>query len=181
MAATKTLSLKNDDDSVDNNKELFALGISNIFPGLLQGFPVGGSLSRSAINNESGAKSPLSNLFSGIMVVIVLLFFKQFFSNLPETVLAAIIIVAVSKLFKLKELKRYYKISKKEFIYAVLTLTRVIFFGILQKIFIGVVISVLGILYNVHSPKIVELGPVKGTKLYKISNSMNLKKLLLIF
>ncbi|MBZ9570181.1 SulP family inorganic anion transporter [Methanobrevibacter sp. TMH8] len=169
MGATKTLALKedNDNNSVDNNKELFALGISNIFSGLLQGFPVGGSLSRSAINEESGVKSPLSNLFSGLIVVIVLLFFTQFFSNLPATVLAAIIIVAVTKLFNLKELKRYYRISKKEFIYAIVTLTGVVFLGILQGIFIGVIISVLGILYNIYSPKIVELGRVKGTRLYK--------------
>lgn len=170
MGATKTLALKNDDDSADNNKELFALGISNILSGLIQGFPVGGSLSRSAINDEAGSKSPLSNLFSGIMVAIVLLFFTEFFSNLPTTVLAAIIIVAIIKLFNLDELKRYYKISKREFIYAIVTLGGVVFFGMLQGIFIGVVISVLGILYNIYNPKIVELGRVKGTTLYKDIN-----------
>lgn len=170
MGATKSFSLKNDDDSVDNNKELFALGISNILSGLIQGFPVGGSLSRSAINDEVGSKSPFSNLFSGVIVVIVLLFFTEFFSNLPETVLAAVIIVAITKLFNLNELKRYYKISKKEFIYAIVTLAGVVFFGMLQGIVIGVFISVLGILYNIYNPKIVELGRVKGTSLYKDVN-----------
>lgn len=132
-----------------------------------QGFPVGGSFSRSAINEESGSQSPFSSLISALIVIIVILFFTEFFSHLPETILAAIIIVAVTKIFNLKELKRYYIISKKEFVYAIVTAGGVLFLGILQGVVVGVVISVLGILYNVYNPHIVELGRVKGTRLYK--------------
>ncbi|RBQ24321.1 hypothetical protein ALNOE001_02390 [Candidatus Methanobinarius endosymbioticus] len=167
MGATKMLSIKNEDDSVDNNKELLALGLANVSSGLAQGFPVGGSLSRSAINEESGSKSPFSSLISALIVILVILFLADFFSNLPETILAAIIIVAVTRFFNLNKLKRYYKISKKEFVYAMATFLGVIFFGILEGIIIGITISVLGIVYSVYNPKIVELGRVKGTKLYK--------------
>ena len=167
MGTTKILGLKRDDDSADSNKELLALGLSNISSSIAQGFPVGGSFSRSAINEESGSQSPFSSLISAIIVIMVILFFTEFFSNLPETILAAIIIVAVTKIFNLKELKRYYIISKKEFIYAIVTAGGVLFLGILQGVVVGVVISVLGILYNVYNPHIVELGRVKGTRLYK--------------
>lgn len=167
MGTTKILGLKRDDDSADSNKELLALGLSNISSSIAQGFPVGGSFSRSAINEESGSQSPFSSLVSALIVIIVILFFTEFFSHLPETILAAIIIVAVTKIFNLKELKRYYIISKKEFIYAIVTAGGVLFLGILQGVVVGVVISVLGILYNVYNPHIVELGRVKGTRLYK--------------
>lgn len=167
MGTTKILGLKRDDDSADSNKELLALGLSNISSSIAQGFPVGGSFSRSAINEESGSQSPFSSLISALIVIIVILFFTEFFSHLPETILAAIIIVAVTKIFNLKELKRYYIISKKEFVYAIVTAGGVLFLGILQGVVVGVVISVLGILYNVYNPHIVELGRVKGTRLYK--------------
>lgn len=167
IGTTKTLAIKNEDDSVDNNKELLALGLANISAGLSQGFPVGGSLSRSVINDESGSKSPFSSLISALIVISVILFLTDFFSNLPETILSAIIIVAVTKLFNFSELKKYYKISKKEFVYAMATFFGVIFFGILEGIIIGIIISVLGIVYSVYNPKIVELGRVKGTRLYK--------------
>lgn len=167
MGTTKILGLKRDDDSADSNKELLALGLSNISSSIAQGFPVGGSFSRSAINEESGSQSPFSSLVSALIVIIVILFFTEFFSHLPETILAAIIIVAVTKIFNLKELKRYYVISKKEFIYAIVTAGGVLFLGILQGVVVGVVISVLGILYNIYNPHIVELGRVKGTRLYK--------------
>ena len=167
MGTTKILGLKRDDDSADSNKELLALGLSNISSSIAQGFPVGGSFSRSAINEESGSQSPFSSLVSALIVIIVILFFTEFFSHLPETILAAIIIVAVTKIFNLKELKRYYIISKKEFVYAIVTAGGVLFLGILQGVVVGVVISVLGILYNIYNPHIVELGRVKGTRLYK--------------
>jgi len=167
MGTTKIFGLKNDDYSVDSNKELLALGLANISSSIAQGFPVGGSFSRSAINEEAGSKSPLSSLFSAVIVIIVILFFTEFFSNLPGTVLAAIIIMAVTKIFNLKEIKRYYKISKKEFTYAAVTAGGVLSLGILQGVIIGVIISVLGILYDIYNPHIVELGRVKGTRLYK--------------
>lgn len=167
IGATRTLAIKNEDNSVDNNKELLALGLANIFSGITRGFTVGGSLSRSAINDEAGSKSPFSSLISALIVILVILFFTGYFSNLPNTVLAAIVIIAVTGIFDLDELKRYYRISKKEFIYAIATFLGVILLGILQGIIIGVIISVLGIVYSVYNPKIVELGRVKGTRIYR--------------
>ncbi|WP_263641058.1 SulP family inorganic anion transporter [Methanobrevibacter arboriphilus] len=79
MGTTKILGLKRDDDSADSNKELLALGLSNISSSIAQGFPVGGSFSRSAINEESGSQSPFSSLVSALIVIIVILFFTEFF------------------------------------------------------------------------------------------------------
>lgn len=78
MSAAQNFALKNN-DNVNVREELLALGVSNIFSGLVQGLHVGGSLSRSAVNDESKAKSPLSSLFSSIILILTSLFFAEFF------------------------------------------------------------------------------------------------------
>jgi SulP family sulfate permease len=71
---------------IDKNQELLALGISNIAVGMFQGLPVAGSLSRTAVNNESGAKSQLASIVSGLIIMLVLLFFTGIFTNLPPAI-----------------------------------------------------------------------------------------------
>ncbi|MDP3624024.1 MAG: SulP family inorganic anion transporter, partial [Methanobacteriaceae archaeon] len=69
--------------SVDRNQELLALGASNIFVGLFQGLPIGGSLTRTAVNDESGAKTQLAGGFAALLILLVILFFTGAFYNLP--------------------------------------------------------------------------------------------------
>ncbi|KZX14757.1 putative sulfate transporterc [Methanobrevibacter cuticularis] len=128
---------------IDNNREFFALGVSNLLAGLTQGFPVGGSISRSAVNDEAGSKSPLSSGVSGLVLVVVLIFFVKFFSNLPEPVLAAIIIFAILKLVKIHTLKEYFEVNKIEFLYAVANIAGILILGIVEGLIIGIIISVL--------------------------------------
>ncbi|KZX11255.1 SulP family inorganic anion transporter [Methanobrevibacter filiformis] len=166
IGATKAISVKSE-ENVDNNKELLSLGFSNIFSGVIQGFPVGGSLSRSAVNKNAGSKTQLSNLVSAIILIIVILFFSEYFGKIPISILAGVIMIAVLNLIKIKELKEYFEISKKEFIYGLATICGVLFLGMFEGIIIGVAISILGILYTIYNPRIIELGRVKGTRLYK--------------
>ncbi|MGL4669899.1 MAG: SulP family inorganic anion transporter [Methanobacteriaceae archaeon] len=165
MGAAQTFALKNN-NKIDVREELLALGVSNIFSGLVQGLPVGGSLSRTAINDESKSKSPLSSLFASIILILTLLFFAEFFSNIPMVVLAAILVFVVSKLIKISEFKRYYQLNRREFFYALATFLGVLIFGMFEGIVIGVIISFLDIIYRLYKPRIVELGHVKGTYLY---------------
>ncbi len=69
---------------IDKNQELLALGMSNIAVGIFQGLPVAGSLSRTAVNDESGAKSQLASIVSGLVIMLVLVFFTGIFTNLPQ-------------------------------------------------------------------------------------------------
>ena len=151
---------------IDKNQELLALGASNIAVGLFQGLPIGGVPSRTAVNNESGAKTPLAGGISGLVILSVLVLFTGIFYNLPETILAAIVLFVIKRLVDVPHLKRIYNFSKMEFAIAIITLLSVLFFGALEGIVIGVILSVLGLLKNMYNPHIAILGRVPGTMKY---------------
>jgi hypothetical protein len=81
------------------------VGLSNIANSFVQGFPGAGSLSRSAVNNSSGVRTPLGGLYTGILVILALLFFTPYFYYIPKSTLAAIIIAAVIFMVEVKVVK----------------------------------------------------------------------------
>ncbi|HYI13744.1 MAG TPA: SulP family inorganic anion transporter, partial [Thermomicrobiales bacterium] len=147
----------------DANQELLALGASNAATGLFQSFPVGGSLSRSAVNNEAGATTPLASLGTGVLVGAVALFLTGLFAELPEAVLGAVVIVAVRGLFKVSALRRLYAMSPVEFSIAMVALAGVLLFGMLQGVLLGAAISILLVIWRVSRPVTAMLGRVPGT------------------
>lgn len=151
---------------VDKNQELLALGASNLTVGLFQGLPIGGALSRTAVNNESGAKTPLAGGISGLVILLVLLFFTGVFYNLPETILAAIVLFFIKGLVDIPHFRKIYNFSKIEFTIAIITLLSVLIFGALEGIVIGVILSILGLLKNMYNPHIAILGRIPGTVQY---------------
>jgi sulfate permease, SulP family len=147
---------------IDKNQELLALGASNIAVGLFQGLPVGGALSRTAINNDSGAKTQLAGGFSGLIVLLVLVFLTGIFTNLPETILAAIVLFVIKGLVDIPHFRRIFNFSKIEFGVALITLLFVLFFGALEGIVIGVIMSVVGLINKMYNPHIAVLGKMPG-------------------
>lgn len=143
---------------IDKDQELLALGISNIAVGLFQGLPVGGALSRTAVNNDSGAKTQLSGGVTGLVIILVLLFLTGIFTNLPETILAAIVLFIIKGLVNIPHFKDIYFFSKVEFSIAIITLLCVLFFGALEGIVIGVIMSVVGLINKMYNPHIAVLG-----------------------
>jgi sulfate permease, SulP family len=148
---------------INPDQELLALGTANLASGIFQGYPVGGSLSRSAVNDRSGAKTQLAAAISSILLAFILLFFTRLFTNLPETVLAAVVIVAVKGLFNVGELKRLYHIHRIEFWNAMVALWGVLFFGLLKGVLIGAVVSIVIIVRHVVFARVVPLGKIRGT------------------
>jgi len=148
---------------VDGNQELLALGVSNVAVGFFQGLPIGGALSRTALNDESGAKTPLAGGICGLIILLVLLFFTGLFYNLPEAILAAIVLFVIKALVDVPHFRTIYKFNKLEFTIAMVTLLSVLIFGALQGIVIGVVLSVVGLLKNMYNPHIAILGRIPGT------------------
>ncbi len=142
MSAVETFARRHD-DSADANQELLADGLSNLFAGLGHGFVVGGSMSRSALNDEIGGKTQLTSGVSVVVLALVLLFFTDLFTTLPETALAAVVIVAVSGLIDVPELRRVYRIDKLEFATAASAFLGVLVFGMLDGVFVGVLVSLL--------------------------------------
>ncbi len=151
---------------VDKNQELLALGASNVVVGLFQGLPIGGTLSRTAVADESGAKTQLAGGVSGLVLLLVLVLFTGVFYNLPQAILAAIVLYVIRGLVDIPHFRRIYKFSKIEFATAIVTLLTVLFVGALQGIVIGVILSVIGLLKNMYNPHIAILGRIPGTIQY---------------
>ncbi len=148
---------------VDGNQELLALGVSNVAVGFFQGLPIGGALSRTALNDETGAKTPLSGGVCALVIIFVLLFFTGLFYNLPEAILAAIVLFVIRALIDIPHFRTIYRFSKIEFAIAMVTLFSVLIFGALEGIVIGVLLSVVGLLKNMYNPHIAILGRIPGT------------------
>jgi SulP family sulfate permease len=150
----------------DANQELLAVGAANVICGLGSALPVGCSMSRSAVNDQSGAKSPLAGAISGALLAIIVLFFTGAFTNLPEPVLAAVVLIAVKGLVDIPALKRLWQVSKKEFWIAIAAMVGVLAFGMLEGVMIGTVLSLLMLVWRASNPSTVLLGRIPGTELY---------------
>jgi len=151
---------------VDKNQELLALGASNVAVGLFQGLPIGGTLSRTAVADESGAKTQLAGGVSGLVLLLVLVLFTGVFYNLPQAILAAIVLYVIRGLIDIPHFHKIYNFNKIEFSVAVVTLLTVLFIGALEGIVIGVILSVLSLLKNMYNPHIAILGRIPGTIQY---------------
>jgi SulP family sulfate permease len=148
---------------IDADQELLALGMSNLGVGVFQGFPIGGSMSRSAVGDKSGAQSPLTGGVAAIAIALVLLFLTGLFTNLPETILAAVVIVAVKGLFKANALRHLYRVNRVEFWIAMVVLFGVLLFGMLEGVLFGVIASLLLLVYRAALPHTAVLGRIPGT------------------
>jgi sulfate permease, SulP family len=165
MSVVKTFAKKHR-YKADPNQELLALGASNLFSGLFQAFPVGGSLSRSAVNDSTGATTPLAGGISAILIGIVLLTIVGVFGLIPEPILAAVVLVAVQGLFDVHALRRLYDIRRIEFWIAVIVLFSVLIFGMLEAVLLGVIVSVIAVLGRSAFPRIVAMVRQPGGTLY---------------
>jgi sulfate permease, SulP family len=161
LGAAETFAAKHGYD-IDPNQELIALGVANVGSGAMGGLAGGGSLSQSAVNDGAGARSEVSSLFATVLIVVTVLFLTPLFKNLPEAVLGALIIFAVSGLWKLTEFKGYYRVSRVEFWLGLATLAGVITLDVLPGLLIGVVAMLVYFIYQASTPHVVPLGRIPG-------------------
>ena len=153
-------------DVIDTDQELVALGAANIAVGAFQGFPVSGGLSQTAVNDLSGARSPMALVATSATVGIVLLFFAGFFSVTPQPLLGAIVVVAAIHLFDVKSLAKIWQSSRHEFWVAVFSAIAVLTTGLLEGVLFAVVFSLLMIVSRTTRPEIAVLGELPGTTMY---------------
>ncbi len=165
VSAAKTLAQKNGYE-IDAGQELLALGIANLATSLGQGYPVSGGLSQSAVNEKAGAKTPVSLLVASVTIAVCLLFLTGLLRNLPTVILASIVLVAITGLFDIKEMRRLYKVNRFDFIIAMTGLFSVIVFGILNGVLIAALFSLTLIIRSVSSPHVAFLGRIPGTNRY---------------
>lgn len=151
---------------VDANQELLALGAANLLCGFGSAQPSGASMSRSAVNDQSGAKTPLAGAICGVLLAVIVLFFTGAFTNLPEPILAAVVIIAVKGLVDIPALRRLWRVARNEFWIAIAAMAGVLVFGMLEGVMIGTVLSLLMLVWRASSPSTVLLGRIPGTQLY---------------
>ena len=147
-------------NSVDPNQELIGQGIANIIGSFTQAFPVSGSFSRSAVNLNADAKTGLSSVFAGLVVLITLLVFTPLLYHLPQAVLATIIIIAVSGLINFKAIVHAWHTQKHDGIAAVVTFvaTLVVAPHLDKGIMVGAGLAILLYLYRTMAPRVAILG-----------------------
>ena len=147
----------------DSNQEFLGLAAANLAVGLGSGFPVSGGMSQSLVNESGGARTPLTGLIASAIILTVSLFLSSSLHNLPQPVLAAIVLMAVAGLFKASELRHLRLADRSEFVVAVAALIGVLGSGLLRGVLIGAVISLVQLLRRGSRPHIAQLGRIPGT------------------
>jgi ActR/RegA family two-component response regulator len=144
---------------LDPNQELIGQGIANILGSFGQSYAVSGSFSRSAVNIQSGAVSGLSSVFTSAFVVIVLLFFTPLLYHLPQSVLAAIIMMAVIGLINFRGVVHAYRVKRSDGIISIVSFASTLIFAphLDRGILVGVALSLGVFLYDKMKPQMADL------------------------
>ncbi len=167
FAVAKTIQNKHRNYQVRANQELIGLGLANIAGSFFQSFPVTGGFSRTAVNDQAGAKSGVAALVSASLIAITLLLLTPLFFYLPKAILASVIMVAVFGLVNFKEPFELWKSDKGDFAMLIITFLGTLFLGVEEGIGLGVILSIGIIIFRTTRPHIAILGRVPGTEVYR--------------
>ncbi|BDS09674.1 SulP family inorganic anion transporter [Aureispira anguillae] len=155
IAISKAIHVRHNDYKIVPNQELIALGMANIMGAIFQSFPTTGGFSRSAVNDQAGAKTNLAALISATFIVVTLLFLTPLFYYLPKAVLASIIMVAVFKLVSVEDARLLWEGNqKRDFAILMVTFVATLTIGIQKGILLGVIFSIINMLYDTMYPHI---------------------------
>ena len=130
-------------DEVDADREMIAVGASNVGAGLFQGFAISVSGSRTAVAEQSGAKTQVTGLVGAGLVAVMLLFVPGLLKALPQTALAAVVIMAAISLADVAVLRRFAHVRKTALLLSLVATAGVVFFGVLEGILIAAILSIL--------------------------------------
>ena len=149
-------------DEVDPDQEMIGLGGANVAAGLFQGFPVSTSGSRTAVAEQSGAKSQVTGLVGAATVALLLLFLNSLLADLPQTALAAVVIAAALSLVDVAAVRRYWRVRPTAAIVSLTAAAGVVFAGVLTGILIAIALSILIFFRRNWWPHGAVLGRVAG-------------------
>ncbi len=166
-AVAKAIQSKHKTYKLDPNQELMALGLANIFGSFTKAFATTGGFSRTAVNDQSGAKTGMAGIISAILIILTLLFLTPLFYYLPKAILASIIMVAVYGLIDFKEVKHLWKTDKKDLSLLAITFLATLGLGIEEGIALGVAISLILVIYNSSKPHVATLGRIPDSEYYR--------------
>lgn len=162
IAAARLLAMRHE-YSIDPNRELLGLGAANAAIALGHGFPSAGGLSQSLVNDEARARTPMSLVVCSAWMAIVLLFLTGLFDRLPQPLLAALVLASVQSMFKVDELRQLFRVSKGEFLIALVTIAAVLSLGILKGVLVACIFSLAMLIRRLALPECELVGRLPGT------------------
>jgi SulP family sulfate permease len=151
---------------IDPRQEFLGLGAANLGAALFQGYPVAGGLSQSSVNDKAGARTPLALVFASVTIGLCLMFLTGGLKNLPNVVLAAIVLVAVKGLVNIGEMKRVWRVSRYEFVVSMIAFVAVLLLGILNGVIVAVLASLALLIRRVANTHVATLGRIPGTRTF---------------
>ncbi len=143
---------------LNNNQEFIGQGLSNIIPSFFSCYASSGSFTRSGVNYQAGAKTPLSAIIAGLGLILVLLFGAKYASFLPKPAMGGIILLVGYNLIDFKHIKLIYASSKRELLVFSLTLLGTLFLHLEQAVILGIAVSLIFYLERTSKPNVAELG-----------------------
>ena len=166
ISVAKSLASKRR-QKVDSNQELVALGAANLGAAFTGGYPVTGGFSRSVVNYTAGANTGLASLITAVLIAITVIFLTPLFYFLPNAILAAIIIVAVSGLVDVAALRHIWRYSRADALSYVVTFAAVLAAGIEMGIIIGVGAAILLFIWRTSKPHVAIVGRLGQSETYR--------------
>ncbi|MBB3545242.1 MULTISPECIES: SulP family inorganic anion transporter [unclassified Rhizobium] len=166
LGAAKAAALENG-GNIDPNQELVAHGPANILSGLLGGFLVVGSLSKTSVAMAAGARTQAANLVAALLCFLTLFFLTPLFRTVPQPALAAVVIAAMLHLSTPRYLRDLFRRSPWSFVNGIIVVAGELVLGVPQGIVLGVVISILTLIYHASHPLSSEVGQLPGTEAYR--------------
>jgi sulfate permease, SulP family len=154
----RTFALKHD-DAVQPNRDLLAFGVANVVSGLFQGTPVGAGYSGTSASEAAGAQSRLAGLFAAAVILVLVLLFLPWIERIPEPVLAAIVIHAVSKSLRIGVFSNYVHWQRDRLV-AFAAVLAVMVFGVLNGLLAAIAFSIVMLLRELAAPRLSILGRV---------------------
>lgn len=154
-------------EKIDPNREFIGLGAANLGSALSGGYPVTGGFSRSIVNFQAGAATPLASIITAILVGLTVMFLTPLFYFLPKAALAAIIIVAVSSLIDWRTPLHLWRYDRADAASLIVTFAAVLTVGVEIGIIVGVVFSLLIFLWRTAQPHIAIIGRISGTEHFR--------------
>ncbi|MDX1887746.1 sulfate permease [Mycolicibacterium sp. 120270] len=149
-------------ERIDANAELRALGVCNVGTGLLHGFPVSSSGSRTALGDALGSKTQLYSLVALLFVLVVMVVGRGVLADFPTAALGALVVYAALRLIDVGEFKRLARFRRSELILAIATTVSVLLFGVLNGVLVAIALSIADLLRRVARPHDAVLGFVPG-------------------
>ena len=157
VAIGRSIAL-NTHQKIDGNQEFIGQGLSNLVASFFSSYAGSGSFTRSGVNHQAGAKTPLSAIFASVFLMIVLLLLANYASYLPKAAMGGIILLVGYNLIDFHHIKQVYKTSRKELIILGITLLGTLFFDLEFALLAGIITSLFFYLERTSKPNIAVLG-----------------------